>query len=134
MTIPKVTGGDLYRANGYSREDEDAPLEIKPVGGDWSKSMTAFRQILGVYADVIRQQPYMVDQDGVMLWEKRANRTDYSLFAGVWIDDYLYLGNIYDDNWSHEDVNGTEVITQMYVCDWVMSRDLYEKLRIFLNR
>jgi len=120
--------GPLYITFGYC--EDEAPLEIKPSWGELTEPETLinFKYILGKYAGIIARKPDHTSEvnPNWMFWDEK---TGYYQYAGMWKDDYLYIGEYWDLN--DDDPNFSYDVE--YITSVVISRELFDVLRWFIR-
>ena len=129
--------GVLYRAVGYNRE-EDAPIELAPTWADYKSQsfLWATTELLGEYSNLM-VTPYTTtdefDSDAGVWNIGGTGETFPYPRMGCWVDDYYCLGSYYDYDFYKGEDGEEDYVEVTYLCEWVISRDLYNALVGYLT-
>ena len=135
MCVPfwdgKEHNAPLYKCWGYVNEDQ-APLEVKPVWGDDTNALFGIVELLSEYSNLLKL-PYEESGEDWCIWHIGDDKL-VNTRMGMWDDDYFCIGDYYDvDHEGNEKENKVEYVVT-YLCRWMISRDLYNKLLGYLNK
>lgn len=130
----KKLTGVLYRAIGYNTPD-DAPIELAPTWADYKSKSFLFgvTELLGEYSNLmVTPYTHTDDSDDTAGVWAIGDGFPYPKM-GCWVDDYYCMGNCYDYEFYKGEDGEEDYVELTYLCEWVISRDLYNTLVGYLT-
>ena len=104
-------------------------MEVKPVYGEVEDIRCFVRNIIDKYSIVFTEKP-ITDLNNFQTWGERGTNDEIlgGPIAGVWINDYLYLGSYYDRDAGINE-KGEGEITYIYACEYALSKRMYDAVK-----